>query len=99
MTENAYSPEATAPPEEAGEPSSRAAAPAVAPLRTLRSLLSRAGRLPFAFAVHTDGGSGVIGEGEPVFDLYVRNARGLRALRSLHELVIADAYMRGDLDI
>lgn len=70
-----------------------------APPNKIRSLFAGAGRLPFAFSVHTATGRTVIGNGEPVFDLYVRNGRGMAALRSLHELVIADAYVRGDLDL
>ena len=63
------------------------------------SILSRAAVLPCAFRVHTQSGTMIAGEGEPEFDLYIRNDDGMRALRSLEELRIADAYVRGDLDI
>ena len=69
----------------------------------IRDLFARAAgsaHLPFAFNVHAPAGTTVqVGEGEPIFDLYIRNDRGLKALRSLHELVIAEAYVRGDLDL
>jgi len=41
----------------------------------------------------------VAGDGRPAFELAVRSRAGLAALRSLSELEIAEAYMRGDLDI
>ena len=89
MAENAYSGGAAV--------ATRTAEPE--PLQGIREWFARAGRLPFAFTVHAGGGSAVLGEGEPIFDLYIHNERGMQALRSLHELVIADAYVRGDLDL
>ncbi len=89
MTENTYSGGAAV--------AARTAEPE--PLQGVRKWFARAGRLPFAFTVHAGGGSTVLGEGEPVFDLYIRNERGMKALRSLHELMIADAYVCGDLDL
>lgn len=62
-------------------------------------ILARTTSLPCPFRVHTQSGTTVVGEGEPEFDLYIRNENGLRALKSLEELTIADAYVRGDLDI
>jgi cyclopropane-fatty-acyl-phospholipid synthase len=64
----------------------------------LSRLVSRA-TLPCAFRVHTPSGATVIGEGEPEFELTIHNDRGMRALQSLEELRIADAYVNGDLDI
>jgi cyclopropane-fatty-acyl-phospholipid synthase len=53
-----------------------------------------------AFRVHTpSGATEVHGNGTPDFELYLRNAAGLHAYRSQSELRIADAYIRGDLDI
>src|ERR671926_453005 len=89
MTEDTYSGGAAV--------AARAAEPE--PLQGIRGWFARAGRLPFAFNVHTSAGITTLGEGEPIFDLYIRNERGMKALRSLHELVIADAYVRGDLDL
>ncbi len=62
-------------------------------------MFARAANLPCAFRIHTESGTTVVGEGEPEFDLYIRNDRGMSALRSLEELRIADAYVRGDLDL
>ena len=61
-------------------------------------LVSRA-NLPCAFLIRTPAGTTVIGDGDPQFDVHIHNDRGLRALRSLEELRIADAYVRGDIDI
>lgn len=56
-------------------------------------------RLPCAFTLHHDGGVRTFGDGEPAFDLHVRNGAGTRALASLNELAIAEAYVRGDLEV
>jgi cyclopropane-fatty-acyl-phospholipid synthase len=53
-----------------------------------------------AFRVHTPSGTTEVhGSGTPDFELYIRNAAGLKAFRSRSELRIADAYVRGDLEI
>jgi cyclopropane-fatty-acyl-phospholipid synthase len=65
----------------------------------VNSMLSRVSNLPCAFRVHTQSGATTVGAGEPEFDIYIRNERGLSALKSLEELTIAEAYVRGDLDI
>lgn len=62
-------------------------------------LLSRGVKLPCTFRVHTPSGMTKIGDGPTDFDLYIRNENGMRALRSVSELRIADAYVRGDIDI
>jgi cyclopropane-fatty-acyl-phospholipid synthase len=55
---------------------------------------------PCAFRVHTPGGGSLsIGDGTPAFQVFIRNERGVSALRSASELRIADAYVRGDIDI
>ena len=55
---------------------------------------------PCAFRVHTPGGGTTsIGSGVPDFEIYIHNDRGMDALRSASELRIADAYVRGDIDI
>src|SRR5687767_5303372 len=55
---------------------------------------------PSAFRVHTPGGGTMaIGNGAPEFEVYIHNDRGVRALQSASELRIADAYIRGDIDI
>lgn len=61
-------------------------------------LVARA-NLPCPFRVHTPNGVTQVGDGEAEFELHVHNDDGMRALRSLNELRIADAYVRGDIDI
>jgi cyclopropane-fatty-acyl-phospholipid synthase len=75
------------------------AAPSPDMSASIARLVARAANLPCAFRVQTPGGAAVVGQGEPQFELQIHNGRGLRALRSLNELRIADAYVRGDLDI
>lgn len=65
----------------------------------LTSLFTRFDALPCAFTLHTPAGVTRLGDGEPAFALHVRNGRGTRALRSFDELTIAEAYVRGDLDL
>lgn len=66
----------------------------------LERLLSRLGRPPVAFGVELPNGTrGRIGTGPPAFHLRIHNAAGLAAVRSLHQLRIADAYIGGDIDI
>ncbi|HEX6178985.1 MAG TPA: class I SAM-dependent methyltransferase, partial [Thermoanaerobaculia bacterium] len=62
-------------------------------------LLSRVS-FPCSFRVHVPGGEMIdIGEAAPEFDVIIRNERGMRALQSTEELRIADAYVRGDLEL
>lgn len=63
------------------------------------NLFSRFTNLPCAFLLRTEKGATPLGNGEPAFELHVRNDRGAKALRSLDELAIAEAYVRGDLEI
>jgi cyclopropane-fatty-acyl-phospholipid synthase len=63
------------------------------------NLFSRFADLPCAFTLHTENEVTRIGDGEPAFELHTRNGRGMKALQSLDELAIADAYVRGDLEI
>lgn len=65
----------------------------------IRTLFSRFAELPCAFMLHTEAGAVPVGNGEPVFELHVRNGRGTKALQSLDELAVAEAYVRGDLEI
>src|SRR5207302_5370834 len=46
-----------------------------------------------------DGTAFRFGAGEPTFELCILNSAGLRAARSLSELAIAEAYMRGNIDL
>jgi cyclopropane-fatty-acyl-phospholipid synthase len=63
-------------------------------------LLGRAASLPFRLVVHTVDGRVVrLGEGPQTVEVQVRTRAGARALRSMSELEIAEAYVRGDLDL
>jgi cyclopropane-fatty-acyl-phospholipid synthase len=62
-------------------------------------LLARGSKFPCSFRVHTPSGTMDVGDGPPDFDLHIRNERGMQALQSTEELRIADAYVRGDIDI
>jgi cyclopropane-fatty-acyl-phospholipid synthase len=68
-------------------------------IASVAELFARGRSLPCAFRVHTPLGTTDVGDGEPAFTLHVRNERGLRALQSLSELRIADAYVCNDLDL
>ena len=46
-----------------------------------------------------DGGVRTVGDGEPVFRATLRNDRAVKAVRSLDEGNLAEAYMRGDIDL
>lgn len=63
----------------------------------IQQLFSRT--LPCAFTIHTDAGVRQIGDGEPAFAVHLRNGHGVKALRSFDELTIAEAYIRGDIEI
>lgn len=65
----------------------------------LDQLFPRNGRLPCPFVLRQNGSSRQVGHGEPAFELHVRNGSGEKALRSMNELAIAEAYVRGDLEI
>lgn len=65
----------------------------------LDRLFPQNGQLPCPFVLRQNGSSKQIGNGEPAFELHVRNDSGARALRSFNELAIAEAYVRGDLEI
>lgn len=67
--------------------------------RVIERLMSRADQLPCPVAVHTGDGTTKIGDGEPQVHVHVHNGAGMKALGSLDQLRIIEAYMRGDLDI
>jgi len=74
--------------------------------RRMTSLLERqyhafspAGRA-VPFALRTDTGlSHTFGNGAPVFAIIARNSSGIAALTTLDSSRIAEAYMRGDIDV
>jgi len=62
--------------------------------------VSKHGSEPVAFAVHTPNWVTIpVGEGAPIFELYLRNQAGVRAFKSLNKLQIAEAYIFGNIDI
>src|SRR5215467_3924118 len=67
--------------------------------RLLRSVRQRGPSAAEPWALRTpDGGTFRFGPGEPTFEILVHNRTGLRAVRSLGELAIAEAYIAGDID-
>jgi len=78
---------------------------ATAPAQTgstgwISRLASRGVNFPCSFRVHTPGGGAItVGDGAAEFDIHIRNENGMRSLQSASELRIADAYVRGDIEI
>ncbi len=69
-------------------------------LEKLVNLLTRNGDLPYSFAFHgMDGATLKVGPDAPAFEVFIRNKAGYDACLSLHELPIAEAFMRGDIDL
>lgn len=68
-------------------------------LTSIESRLSQKMQLPCALKVRNGNDVVVLGQGAPRFDVCIRNDRGMKAIRSLNELEIIEAYMLGDLDI
>ena len=58
------------------------------------------GKLPFSFLVHTiDGETIPIGDETPAFEVHICNQAGLKAIQSLDQLAIIEAYIEGNLNI
>jgi cyclopropane-fatty-acyl-phospholipid synthase len=67
---------------------------------TIDALINRVGQVATPFSVELpDGEKRTIGEGKPEFHIGLRNDRALRAVRSLDEGNISEAYLHGDIDI
>jgi len=65
----------------------------------ISTLVSRA-KFVCSFRVRTPAGEVIaVGSGPAEFEILIHNARGMQALQSAEELRIADAYVRGDIDI
>jgi cyclopropane-fatty-acyl-phospholipid synthase len=63
-------------------------------------LASHGVAFPCSFSVHPPSGEVIaFGDGAAEFDIRIRNDHGMRALQSASELAIADAYVRGDIEI
>ena len=75
--------------------------PSTSQLRDLRDrILARGVSLPFAIKLRdAAGGAVLVGEGVPGLEVVLRTPAAAAALRSLDELHIVEAYMRGDLDL
>lgn len=68
--------------------------------RLPRRVLARLASAPFCIAFRTpDGRIELVGGDEPSLEVHVVNDAGMAALRSLSELKIVEAYLRGDLDL
>jgi cyclopropane-fatty-acyl-phospholipid synthase len=63
----------------------------------LRGVTGERPTVPFSVKL-PDGRVAAVGDTSPRFEITIANDRGLRALESLDELSIAEAYMDGDLD-
>jgi cyclopropane-fatty-acyl-phospholipid synthase len=67
---------------------------------TLDALINRVGEIATPFSIELpDGETRNVGEGKAEFHVGLRNDRALRAIRSLDEGDIAEAYLQGDIDL
>jgi len=67
---------------------------------TIDALIERIGSVHTPFTVELPSGeSRKVGDGEPTFMIGLRNERALRAVRSLDEDNISEAYIHGDIDL
>jgi len=67
---------------------------------TLDALIARVGGTATPFSIELpDGEKRNVGQGNAEFHVGLRNARAMRALRTLDEGDIAEAYLQGDIDI
>jgi cyclopropane-fatty-acyl-phospholipid synthase len=67
---------------------------------TLDTFINRVGGIATPFSIELpDGAKRNVGRGNPAFHVGLRNERALKALRTLDEGNIAEAYLQGDLDI
>lgn len=69
-------------------------------IERISNLLDNRSKLPIAFSIETmEGKSITIGREKPEFKIIIKNKNGLRAIKSLNELKVAEAYIKGDLDL
>ena len=67
---------------------------------TLDALINRVGGIATPFSIELpDGEKRNVGQGKAEFHVGLRNERALRALRTLDEGDIAEAYLQGDIDL
>ena len=67
-------------------------------MKDINSLIAELGELPYPFRIETPKDTYDFGDGEPEFSVTIRNDRGQRAIESLNQLAITEAYMRDDID-
>ena len=66
----------------------------------IEALIDRVGPVKGPFTVELPSGERrKVGDGEPEFHIGLRNERALRAVRSLDQVNIAEAYLQGDIDL
>ena len=66
----------------------------------VNAFIARVGAKCKPFSIEMpDGQVHTVGDGEPVFRAALRNDRAVKAVRSLDEGNLAEAYMRGDIDL
>ena len=64
------------------------------------SFIDRIGSVEVPFSIEMpDGNKRVVGDAEPKFHVALRTDRAVKALRSLDEANIAEAYLQGDMDL
>ena len=67
---------------------------------TLDAFIGRVGGIATPFSIELPNGEKRnVGGGQPEFHVSLRNERALRALRTLDEAEIAEAYLHGDIDL
>ena len=68
--------------------------------RAVDAFISRTGANSIPFSIEMpEGQVRTVGDSEPVFRATLRNDRAVKAVRSLDEGIIAEAYMRGDIEL
>jgi cyclopropane-fatty-acyl-phospholipid synthase len=69
-------------------------------IEKISKLLENRSKLPISFSIETiEGKSIAIGSEKPAFRIIIKNKNGLRALKSLNELKVVEAYIKDDLDL
>ena len=73
---------------------------APARFKRIKGFIDRIGAIETPFSIEMpDGDRRDVGEGEPRFHVALRTDRALKALGSLDEANIAEAYLQGDIDL
>ncbi len=66
----------------------------------LDAFINRVGGVATPFTIEMpDGAKRSVGQGEPVFSVALHNDRAVKAVRTLDEADIAEAYLQGDMDL